>query len=347
MPNSRPSIQARDSSGRQVSLLNDDFPAPSPPSRSPIFIQRSPHTTGFEFVKQSRSNSYTPSQSGPPSPTTPDLLRSQSYDSQATQDPLSPLTPTSVFEFARLPYIPPTTNHFAPGYEHLEKSSYSNDIPALQRPVTATRPRYSDSRPYDDASTASGSSSGPVEKGSKRYPCRFRESHGCEKTFTTSGHASRHSKIHTAEKAVHCSFAGCHKKFTRADNMKQHLETHYKGRSRSSSSQNSSSKSALTVAAGVKKSTASDRLSRSPSRIGKPENLKIDSRVQSQYASDSCPIVIQASHSGSTTPVSPYSSMDMTRIQHALMSHQVSLGSEKASAGLDVLALAVACQSRT
>jgi AsmA protein len=32
-------------------------------------------------------------------------------------------------------------------------------------------------------------------------------------------------------KAVHCSFQGCQKNFTRAENMKQHLETHYKKRS--------------------------------------------------------------------------------------------------------------------
>ncbi|KAJ6782946.1 hypothetical protein PWT90_08937 [Aphanocladium album] len=36
----------------------------------------------------------------------------------------------------------------------------------------------------------------------KRYPCRFRNSHGCEKTFITSGHASRHSKTHPAIAAL-------------------------------------------------------------------------------------------------------------------------------------------------
>ena len=64
--------------------------------------------------------------------------------------------------------------------------------------------------------------------GTKRYHCRYADAVGCEKTFTTSGHASRHSKIHTCEKGIQCAFAGCPKKFTRADNMKQHLETHFK-----------------------------------------------------------------------------------------------------------------------
>ncbi|PMD29703.1 hypothetical protein L207DRAFT_377863, partial [Hyaloscypha variabilis F] len=61
-----------------------------------------------------------------------------------------------------------------------------------------------------------------------RYPCRFRESMGCEKTFTTSVHESRHSKIHTAETGFFCSWPGCQKKFTLAKNMKRHLATHTK-----------------------------------------------------------------------------------------------------------------------
>jgi hypothetical protein len=77
----------------------------------------------------------------------------------------------------------------------------------------------------------------------KRFPCRFRDSLGCEKTFTTSGHASRHSKIHTAEKAVPCEFPGCPKKFTRSDNMKQHLDTHFKDKSRGGSGSGSGSAS--------------------------------------------------------------------------------------------------------
>ncbi|OBT60120.1 hypothetical protein VE03_10542 [Pseudogymnoascus sp. 23342-1-I1] len=64
--------------------------------------------------------------------------------------------------------------------------------------------------------------------GTKLYHCRYRYTTavGCEKTFTTLGHASRHSKIHTCEKGIQCIFPSCPRKFTRADNMKQHLETH-------------------------------------------------------------------------------------------------------------------------
>ncbi|KAK4074917.1 transcriptional regulator family: C2H2 zinc finger [Purpureocillium lilacinum] len=68
----------------------------------------------------------------------------------------------------------------------------------------------------------------------KRYPCRCRDSHGCERTFTTSGHATRHSRIHTGDKNIQCTYPGCGKTFTRPDNMKQHVATHYKGSGHSS-----------------------------------------------------------------------------------------------------------------
>ena len=50
--------------------------------------------------------------------------------------------------------------------------------------------------------------------------------------FTTSGHASRHAKIHRAEKEVVCVVEGCGKRFRRGDNMKQHAETHFRGKGR-------------------------------------------------------------------------------------------------------------------
>lgn len=59
--------------------------------------------------------------------------------------------------------------------------------------------------------------------GKKRYPCPFP---GCEKTFSTSGHSSRHSRIHTGEKPYRCSYPGCNAQFSRYDNSLQHYRTH-------------------------------------------------------------------------------------------------------------------------
>ena len=50
--------------------------------------------------------------------------------------------------------------------------------------------------------------------GKKRYPCPFP---GCDKTFSTSGHSSRHSRIHTGEKPYRCSYPGCNAQFSRYD----------------------------------------------------------------------------------------------------------------------------------
>ncbi|KAE9374270.1 hypothetical protein N431DRAFT_437737 [Stipitochalara longipes BDJ] len=66
----------------------------------------------------------------------------------------------------------------------------------------------------------------PGKAGQKRYSCLYRDSLGCEKTFATSGHASRHSKIHEVDKSVSCIWPGCEKTFARRNDMQQHLVAH-------------------------------------------------------------------------------------------------------------------------
>ncbi|KAI9499803.1 hypothetical protein BX070DRAFT_180066, partial [Coemansia spiralis] len=57
----------------------------------------------------------------------------------------------------------------------------------------------------------------------RKYVCTFT---GCGKAFTTSGHLSRHFRIHTGEKNYHCLYPGCTSRFSRQDNMMQHYRTH-------------------------------------------------------------------------------------------------------------------------
>lgn len=192
-------MEARNAAGRTISLLND---APAPSTESMHHVSTAAHPG------QSPTYYHTPP-SAASSPDTPAMVRSSSYDSQTSNDvALSPLTPADY--------------PFASSYQ--PNQYYQKKLPRL-----ASR-----SNSYEDENSMLAQ-----DRPAKRYPCRFRDSHGCEKTFTTSGHASRHSKIHTAEKAVHCTFPGCQKKFTRADNMKQHLETHYKDKSRGASQRKS------------------------------------------------------------------------------------------------------------
>ncbi|KAI8842375.1 hypothetical protein BJ741DRAFT_380148 [Chytriomyces cf. hyalinus JEL632] len=63
----------------------------------------------------------------------------------------------------------------------------------------------------------------PHTKAPKRYPCKFA---GCEKDFSTSGHLSRHSRIHMGLKRFSCSVDGCDRIFVRADNRDQHDKSH-------------------------------------------------------------------------------------------------------------------------
>ena len=289
-------MQARDAAGRKVSLLNDDASAAAPQRPS--------------FPAMSRP--YEPSRIGSASPNTPELMRSDSYDSNISTSPGSPLTPTA-YEFAR-------SQAYASG-----RPFYDEYDQSAKRPAYAPTSR---SNSYDDA--ASTTSAMPDRPG-KRYPCRYRESHGCEKTFTTSGHASRHSKIHTAEKAVQCTFPSCQKKFTRADNMKQHLETHYKDKSRSTTASKSTPRSSVGgLSASARRSSSSGRTS----------NVRLaHAREQAAWESE------HYGFSSAQTPPLPSpvaGAWDMRSLNGPLLSRPSA--ARTPSSGLDALAMAVACQ---
>ncbi|KAI5855774.1 hypothetical protein BZA05DRAFT_333293 [Tricharina praecox] len=62
-----------------------------------------------------------------------------------------------------------------------------------------------------------------MKRSSRRYTCH------CGKSFTTSGHLARHTRIHTGEKNYVCPDAGCAARFSRQDNCMQHYRTHQSG----------------------------------------------------------------------------------------------------------------------
>lgn len=269
------SMHARDASGRRVSLLNDEVAS----NQYQLAYRTSNISQSQYYPSESRSISS--------SPHTPELLRSDSYDSQMSSEPLSPLTPH--YDYGQYPVV---ADHRSM-YE--DYSDHNLAYAGTKRPSN-----FSDNRSesYDDDTVTSPAGDRP----GKRYPCRYRDSHHCEKTFTTSGHASRHSKIHTAEKAVPCSFQGCHKKFTRSDNMKQHLDTHYKDKARSSSRPSGS--------LGDRRSSSSGKSSSS----------------RTKTASSSTPLP------------SPGGVWDLRELSHPLPSH--SSAARNQGSGLDTLALA-------
>lgn len=97
----------------------------------------------------------------------------------------------------------------------LKKTSGSEDIGGKQTSATTvpSKPRKGSREPRHCIDV----------NGKKRYPCPFP---GCDKTFSTSGHSSRHSRIHTGERPYRCSFPGCNAQFSRYDNSLQHYRTH-------------------------------------------------------------------------------------------------------------------------
>ncbi len=278
--------------GAASPLLNDESAFDTPYHQDGYAQHASYHIS----APQPSYGSYNRSASS--SPNTPELLRSDSYDSQMSNDPISPITPMYDYGHAYA--------HVSEGRSPYE--DYTADAQAYlgaKHHVAYDARSSSYDQTYEDDAASPAPASG--ERPGKRYPCRYRDSHGCEKTFTTSGHASRHSKIHTAEKAVQCVFSGRPKKFTRADNMKQHLETHYKDKSRSSAARPSLH--------------SSDR-SKSSS--------KSSSRSKTSAGHDTTPL---------PSPGGAWDMRDLT----CPCSARPSAG-RTPSSGLDALAMAVACQ---
>lgn len=201
IPTRVPCFGLRDSGGNNINLLND-----APPSEPTVVPQRP------ALVSTRHHTSYDPRSTSTSSLNLPELMRSNSYDSH--DGALEPKSPTT-----------PSNNAYDPYYA---SHSIYPEIKSESSPKISIRPvQFVNSR-ENSFDGEHDNPAAPVEREAKRYPCRFKEKFGCDRTFTTSGHASRHSKIHTAEKSVACSWIGCTKKFTRADNMKQHLETHNK-----------------------------------------------------------------------------------------------------------------------
>lgn len=63
------------------------------------------------------------------------------------------------------------------------------------------------------------------EVGQLRHVCPHA---GCEKHFSTSGHARRHSRIHDRFRPFRCPHKGCYSKFTRRENCTQYQRARHK-----------------------------------------------------------------------------------------------------------------------
>lgn len=62
----------------------------------------------------------------------------------------------------------------------------------------------------------------------RKFQCKI-----CDKRFKTTGHLTRHKKIHSGEKKFSCYYPGCESRFSRKDNCMQHYRTHINGKATS------------------------------------------------------------------------------------------------------------------
>ncbi|KAJ1901566.1 transcriptional repressor, partial [Kickxella alabastrina] len=158
------------------------------------------------------------------------------------QQSLPDMTPDRSPFFAHLAYTPfthPSTPQMSPArlpsmsalIQAVKMSGYSDKTPAL--------PSFSQVCSHNHAAKNQPMPSLPIttctqialrsSSSKRRYVCSHSD---CGKAFTTSGHLSRHYRIHTGEKNYQCLYPGCCSRFSRQDNMMQHYRTHLSLRSR-------------------------------------------------------------------------------------------------------------------
>ncbi|KAI5839855.1 hypothetical protein DFP73DRAFT_560541 [Morchella snyderi] len=201
------------STGRRVSLLCDEeiksvyeyasssTSSPTPPL-SPAFGR--PYATRHDSIESNASTTslvslslYSPRT--PPNLGLPPLNKFMSGESGAMFPGSSPINSSP----------------------NLVTSILSHQIlePEQLSPRTLTRTPVSSVPP----SPKSGAPNPVVKRSARRYTCQ------CGKSFTTSGHLARHTRIHTGEKNYVCPEDGCGARFSRQDNCMQHYRTHQSG----------------------------------------------------------------------------------------------------------------------
>lgn len=314
-------MDGKNSSGRRISLLNDNAEPPHQPVRLPSI---SPSL-------RSRTSSYTSSPIG--SPPTPRLVRSDSSDSAAMQTP-SPVTPE--FGFEGLP--PPqsmaspvfASASFFPAQKELS-SAYppipQNAGPLPYHPANPSQAAYF--RPQQSTESRNTSASATANPRSKKnsYPCPMAKQFNCNDYFTTSGHAARHAKKHTGKKDAFCP--ECNKAFTRKDNMEQHRRTHQSGRNAAKGTESS--------------------IKKAKQQAKRPRPAPIQSSMPSLSSLSMVDPVLPISPSASSFAIAPavqptesFNSAYPDPTAYS-MTHSYSVGS---SYGLDALAIAASGEKR-
>ncbi|KAF3160571.1 transcriptional repressor [Orbilia oligospora] len=200
------------SAGRRVSILCDQARPAYHSSRSEPYF----------------SSSY--GRRSPTPPLSPDMRRpyhserSDSYSSTGSiysdiSSPRTPITPDSM----SLPSLGKLLNNCPEGYRP-SMSSRSSSTSSCASSVSSASPVISTKCIEEEDDDEESNPANPaVKKSVRKYTCH------CGKSFTTSGHLARHTRIHTGEKNYECPQPGCGARFSRQDNCMQHFRTHQGG----------------------------------------------------------------------------------------------------------------------
>ncbi|ODQ83143.1 hypothetical protein BABINDRAFT_159593 [Babjeviella inositovora NRRL Y-12698] len=134
----------------------------------------------------------------------------------------SPSSYTSLMNHGRhmTPSPPPSYN--TDNLNVVANVAYSqNHYPYHEHPKLSTHPKSPVSSRSSSPTNGVSSNSALAAARVRKYQCK-----ACLKSFTTSGHLARHSRIHTGERKHVCPFDGCNARFSRHDNCMQHFKTH-------------------------------------------------------------------------------------------------------------------------
>ncbi|KNC98177.1 uncharacterized protein SPPG_06581 [Spizellomyces punctatus DAOM BR117] len=125
-----------------------------------------------------------------------------------SQSPTSTRSPTPPAQSPKMliaSLLNPINSIHLPPIEPLLHSNRRNSLPARLSVTQKVERRRASSLPR------------------RRYVC---EVEGCGKNFSTSGHLSRHRRLHTGSKPHACPIPTCSSRFSRHDNMLQHYRGH-------------------------------------------------------------------------------------------------------------------------
>ncbi|EWC48452.1 hypothetical protein DRE_02221 [Drechslerella stenobrocha 248] len=202
------SLAITTSTGRRVSILCD---------------QQQPTAHYSPITESYFSRSYGPR--SPTPPLSPDVRRpypserSDSYCSTVSDvsSPRTPVTPDSM----SLPSLGRLLNpHNCPENFRPALSSRSSSTSSCASSVSSASPVLSTKCIEEEEEDEDSLANQTVKKSTRKYTCQ------CGKSFTTSGHLARHTRIHTGEKNYECPQPGCGARFSRQDNCMQHFRTH-------------------------------------------------------------------------------------------------------------------------